>query len=410
MTEAPKRASIVVLLITLTVNMIGIGLLMPVLPKLIEEMSGDVSSAALTYGFILSLYALMQFFFGPLLGALSDRFGRRPIILFSLAGLGVHYLLMGIAPTLLFIAIVRIFGGMMGAAVSAASAYIADVTPPEKRAASFGLMGIAFGLGFIIGPVLGGQLGEIGLRVPFYAAAGLCAANFALVWFYLPESLKAEDRRAFRLRDANPVGAFILMSRYAAVVALMGVFFFTQLAERAMESTWVLFTGYRFEWGPAEVGWSLALVGLLIAFSEGFLVRILVPRLGEHRMLMGGLVVGGLCMLLLAFATEAWMAYVAISLYVLGWGVVGPAARAMASRAVGRDQQGILQGAITSLTTMTGIIGPPVAAGLFGFFIGPATPFLFPGVAFFLGALLFVVSFAIARNQRVRGAIEQGAV
>ncbi|MGD9739372.1 MAG: TCR/Tet family MFS transporter [Bauldia sp.] len=410
MTAPASRASIVVLLVTLTINMIGIGLLMPVLPKLIDELSPNLSSAAASYGVILALYALMQFVFSPLLGALSDRFGRRPVILFSLAGLGVHYLLMGLAPTLLLLAVVRVFGGMMGASISAASAYIADVTPAERRAQSFGLIGIAFGLGFIIGPVLGGHLGEIGLRVPFYVAAGLCAANFVLAWFYLPESLKAEDRRPFRLRDANPVGAFLIISRYATVVALIAVFFFTQLAERAMESTWVLFTEFRFEWGSAEVGWSLALVGLLIAFSEGFLVRILVPRVGEQRMLLGGLFVGCACMVLLAFASTPWMAYLGISLYVLGWGVVGPAARAMASRAVPRDQQGILQGAISSLTTATGIIGPPVAAGLFGFFVGPSAPFIFPGIPFLIGALLFVVSIAISRTQRVRGALGESAV
>lgn len=409
MTPAP-RGSVVVLLLTLTINMIGIGLLMPVLPKLIDELAPDLGAAAAAYGVIVALYSLTQFFFGPLLGALSDRFGRRPVILFTLGGLGLHFLLMGLAPTILWLGIARVIGGMMGASVSAASAYIADVTPPEKRAASFGLIGIAFGLGFIIGPVLGGQLGEIGLRVPFYVAAGLCAANFALAWFRLPESLNPEDRRLFRLRDANPIGAFIIISRYAAVVALIAVFAFTQLAERAMESTWVLFTGFRFDWGPAEVGWSLALVGLLIVFSEGVLVRILVKRWGEARMLTYGLVVGGIAMLVLAFATEPWMAIVAIAIYVLGWGVVGPAARAMASRTVGRDQQGILQGAITSLTTATGIVAPPIAAGLFGFFVGPSAPFLFPGIPFLLGAALFAASLAMARHRRIRGAIESAAV
>jgi DHA1 family tetracycline resistance protein-like MFS transporter len=405
-----SRARVPVLLVTLTINVIGIGLLMPVLPQLIEELAGDISSAAFSYGLILSLYAAMQFIFGPLLGALSDRFGRRPIILLALVGLGVHYLVLGLAPTLAWVAIARAGGGMMGASVSAASAYIADITPPERRAQNFGLIGVAFGLGFIIGPVLGGALGEISLRLPFYVAAALCAANFALVWRYLPESLAPENRRRFSLRDANPIGAFILISRYSAVVALMAVFAFTQLAERALESTWVLFTDYRFGWGPAEVGISLAVVGLLIAFTEGVLVRILVPRLGEARMLQIGLVVGGLCMVALAFATEVWMAYAAIAVYVMGWGVVGPAARAMASRSVGVNEQGILQGAITSLLTATGIIGPPIAAGLFGYFVGPSTPVAFPGAPYILGAILFVVSIIMARQGRIRRAIESSAV
>lgn len=401
-----SRASIVVLLVTLMVNMIGIGLLMPVLPQLIEQMAGDISSGSTAYGLILSIYAGMQFIFGPLLGALSDRFGRRPIILFSLAGLFVHYVLLAVAPTLLFLTLARAFGGMMGASVSAASAYIADVSPPERRAQSFGLLGVAFGLGFIIGPMLGGLLGEIGLRVPFYAAAGLCLANLVLAWFFLPESLPVENRRGFRWAQANPIGAFKLVGRYGTVVALMAVFGFTQLAERSMESTWVLYTDFRYGWGPADVGISLAVVGLLIAFSEGFLVRILVPRLGEVRMLNIGLVVGGVCMVIIAFATEAWMAYLGISLYVLGWGVVGPAARAMASRAVGKDEQGVLQGAISSLTTATGVIGPPVAAGMFGYFVGPSAPFLFPGAPYILGALLFVASIVLMRQGAIRRAIE----
>lgn len=401
-----SRASIAVLLATLMVNMIGIGLLMPVLPKLIEDLAGDIASAAIVYGLIVALYAAMQFVFGPLLGALSDRFGRRPIILFSLAGLCIHYLLLAIAPTIAMIAIVRAAGGMMGASVAVASAYIADVTPPERRAQSFGLIGVAFGLGFIIGPVLGGILGEIGLRVPFWAAAGLCIANLGLAWFFLPESLPAEDRRAFRWKQANPIGAFIRIGRYGTVVALMVVFAFTQLAERALESTWVLFTDFRFDWGPAEVGISLAVVGFLIAFSEGVLVRVLVPRIGEVLMLRIGLVVGGLSMILLAFATEPWMAYLAISSYVLGWGVVGPAARAMASRAVGKDEQGLLQGAISSLTTATGIVGPPIAAGLFGWFVGPSAPFEFAGMPYIFGALLFLVSISLMRQGRIRRAIE----
>jgi DHA1 family tetracycline resistance protein-like MFS transporter len=409
MTPAP-RASVPVLLVTLTINIIGIGLLMPVLPQLIEELAGDISSGSISYGLIVSLYAAMQFLFGPLLGALSDRFGRRPVILFALAGLGIHYLLLGIAPTLVWIAIVRAGGGMMGASISAASAYIADITAPERRAQAFGLIGVAFGVGFIIGPVLGGLLGEIGLRVPFYVAAGLCAGNLLLAWRFLPESLKPEHRSRFRWRDANPIGAFVIISRYAVVVALMAVFAFTQFAERALESTWVLFTDFRFGWGPAEVGISLAAVGLLIAFTEGVLVRIFVPRFGEARMLRGGLVVGGFCMVALAFATEAWMAYAAISLYVVGWGVVGPAARAMASRAVGVHEQGILQGAITSLTTATGIIGPPIAAGLFGYFVGPSTPVIFAGAPYILAALLFVVGIVLARQGRIRRAIESSAV
>jgi DHA1 family tetracycline resistance protein-like MFS transporter len=395
-----------ILFLIVFVDLVGFGLVIPLLPFYAERFH----ATPLEMTALFATYSLMAMVMAPLWGRLSDRIGRRPVLMASMRAAALAYCWLAFADALWMVFAARAFAGACAGNIAAAQAYIADVTPPEKRAASFGLIGIAFGLGFIIGPVLGGHLGEIGLRVPFYVAAGLCAANFALAYFRLPESLRPEDRRPFRLRDANPVGAFIIISRYAAVVALISVFAFTQLAERAMESTWVLFTGFRFGWGPADVGWSLALVGLLIVFSEGFLVRVLVKRWGEARMLTYGLVVGGLAMVVLMFASVPWMAILAISIYVLGWGVVGPAARAMASRTVGRDQQGILQGAISSVTTATGIIAPPIAAGLFGFFVGPSAPFIFPGVPFLLGAALFAVSLLIARQRRIRGAIESAAV
>src|SRR5690606_16694264 len=250
---------------------------------------------------IFALYSLMQFVFGPAMGALSDRFGRRPILLFSLLGLSADYLLLAVAPNLWIVAVARIIGGIMGASVASASAYIADITPPEKRAQNFGLIGVAFGIGFFLGPVIGGGPGDFGSRVTCYAASGVSLAAFAFAWFLLPESLDVSLRRRFEIREANPVGAFIKVSRYQMVLALMLVFVLAQLAERMLESNWVLFSAYQFDWGAGQVGLSLAWVGVLFVFTQGVLVRYVVPKLGEWRTVAVGLAVSAVCMAAIGF-------------------------------------------------------------------------------------------------------------
>ncbi len=392
-----QRTQLVVLFATMVIYVFGIGVMLPVIPLLVKELSGDaVGKAATLYGLLLSLYALMQFLFGPAFGALSDRFGRRPIMLVSLAGLGVDYILLAIAPSLWVVAVARIIGGIMGASVATATAYIADITPPENWAANFGLIGAAFGVGFIAGPLIGGVLGEYGSRVPFYAAAAVSVVAFFFAFFLLPESLDQAHRRPFRLAEANPIGAFIVVVRYRTVLALLSLFVLAQLAERMLEANWVLYTGYRFGWTASQVGISLALVGVLVVITQGGLVRVVVPRIGERVTINIGFMVAAVCMVGIAFASQPWMIYAIIVPYVLGWGLTAPAVQALITREVPANEQGILQGAISSAQTITGIIGPPVAGSVFGYFIGPATPVHIPGAAFLLGAFLFVAGLIVA--------------
>jgi DHA1 family tetracycline resistance protein-like MFS transporter len=391
------NVKLAVLFGTLVINVFGIGIMLPVIPMLVRELNGgDIGSAAAIYGWLIALYSLMQFVFGPAMGALSDRFGRRPILLFSLLGLSADYLLLAVAPNLWIVAVARIIGGIMGASVATASAYIADITPPEKRAQNFGLIGVAFGIGFIAGPVIGGVLGDFGSRVPFYAAAGVSLAAFAFAWFLLPESLDPANRRKFEIREANPVGAFLKVGRYQMVFALMLVFVLAQLAERMLESNWVLFSAYQFDWGAGQVGLSLAWVGVLFVFTQGVLVRYVVPKLGEWRTVAVGLAVSAVCMAAIGFITEGWMIYVITVPYVFGWGLISPAIQSMVTRAVPKNEQGILQGAMSSVGTFTGVVGPPVSGALFAYFVGPTTPVHLPGIAFYVGALLFLGGLAFA--------------
>jgi MFS transporter, DHA1 family, tetracycline resistance protein len=388
-----RQASLAVILTTVFIDMVGIGIVFPVLPKLIEGMmSGEVASASSFYGVLVGIYYLANFLVSPALGALSDSVGRRPVILVSLAALGVDYVILALAPNLWWLVAGRIIAGLLGGTFSAASAYIADISPPEQRAQNFGLIGAAFGVGFIAGPVIGGLLGEIGPRLPFVAAACLSLANCLFGIFVLPESLKPENRRAFNLREANPVGAFVKVAAYPAVLSLIVVAVLANLSERSLEATWVLFTGYRFGWGPFEVGLSLAAVGVLIAAVQGGLIRIIIPRLGEWRTLVIGLIVAAISFMLYAFATEAWMVYAIMVFHIVGWGCSGPAIQALVSRAVPDNEQGLVQGVLMAIATATGIVGSPLSAIVFGYFISPAAPFIFPGAAFFVGAILFAAS------------------
>jgi MFS transporter, DHA1 family, tetracycline resistance protein len=406
-----RQASLAVIVVTVFIDMVGIGIVFPIMPRLVESMlGGRVSQASTFYGLIVGVYYLMNFLASPALGALSDRFGRRPVILISLAALGVDYVILALAPNLWWLVLARALSGTFGATVTAASAYIADISPPEKRAQNFGLIGAAFGVGFIAGPVIGGLLGEIGPRVPFAVAASLSLVNCLFGFFVLPESLKPENRRAFSFRDANPVGAFIKVAAYPAVAALIAVSFLSNLAERGLEATWVLFSSYRFGWGPFEVGVSLAAVGVLVAIVQGGLIRVIVPRLGEWRTLVMGLVAAAIAFVLYAFATRGWMVYAIMVFHIVGWGCSGPAIQALASKAVPANEQGLVQGVLMAIATATGIIGAPVAAGLFGYFVGPHAPFIFPGISFILGAVLFLSGlFFVRRTPENAAVVERSA-
>jgi DHA1 family tetracycline resistance protein-like MFS transporter len=286
--------------------------------------------------------------------------------------------------------------GAFGATFSAAGAYIADVTPPEKRAQSFGLIGAAFGFGFITGPALGGLLGDVDLRLPFLVAAGLSFADFAFAYFALPESLAPENRKAFELRKASPIGALREIGRYSSVLGLMAIFVMAAFANRVAEMTWVLFTSYRFDWGPTETGFSLAMVGVMFVVGQGGLVRVVVPKLGERRAIILGLAVSVIVTTLYGLAPRGWMMYPIMALAVFGWTIAQPAVQALMSHAVPANEQGLLQGALASMTNLTSIFGPPIWTGLFGYFVSPDAPVTVPGAAFFGSALVFFAALVLA--------------
>jgi MFS transporter, DHA1 family, tetracycline resistance protein len=394
-----SKSRLLVVLSVVYIDMLGIGLAFPVLPRLIEQFEGgDVSRAAYIYGALASSYALMQFLFAPLIGALSDRYGRRPVILLALVGMGVNYVLLAFAPSLWLFALGRMVAGAFGATFTAAGAYLADITPREKRAQAFGLIGAAFGFGFITGPALGGLLGAVDLRLPFLVAAGLSLADFVFAYFALPESLAVENRKAVNLRHANPIGALREVGRYTSVLGLMAIFVLATFANRVAEMTWVLWTSYRFHWGPTETGLSLAAVGVMFVVGQGGLVRVVVPRLGERRAILLGLTVSAITPVLYGVVPRGWMVFPVMVLAAFGWTIAQPAVQALMSQSVPPNEQGLLQGALASMTNLTSIFGPPIWTGLFGFFVSPAAPVIVPGAAFFASAAVFLVALVLARR------------
>jgi DHA1 family tetracycline resistance protein-like MFS transporter len=394
------RVRLAVVLSVVYIDMLGLGLAFPVLPRLIEEFEGgSVSRAAYVYGALAAAYSLMQFLLAPLLGALSDRYGRRPVLLLALVGMAINYLLLALAPTLWLFALGRMIAGAFGATFTAAAAYLADTTPPERRAQSFGLIGAAFGFGFITGPALGGVLGAVDLRLPFMVAAGLSLADFVFAYFALPESLAPGNRRPLNWRQANPIGALRAVGRYGSVLGLMVVFLLAVFANRVAEVIWVLFTGYRFGWGPTETGFSLAMVGVMFIVGQGGLVRVLVPRLGERRAVVLGLAVSVVVSALYGVVPYGWMVYPVMVVGILGWTIAQPAVQALMSQAVPPTEQGLLQGALASMTNLTSVIGPPIWTGLFGYFVSPAAPVRIPGAAFFSASLVFLLALVLAMRR-----------
>jgi MFS transporter, DHA1 family, tetracycline resistance protein len=393
-----RNASVVFVLITLFIDVLGMGLVIPILPRLVQTLlGGDVVQASFVFGVLVSIYAFMQFFCAPLLGALSDRFGRRPVILVALSGLAVDYVLLSLAPSVWWLVLGRIVAGACGATMTPAGAYIADVSPPEKRAANFGLIGVAFGLGFIAGPALGGLLGQANLRLPFMVCAGLTFCNLLFGLLVMPESLKPENRRPVNWKQANPLGALRAVWRYRGVALVIPVYVAVSLAQQGLQTVWVPYTTYRYGWSVTDVGLSLAIVGLLFALSQGALVRPMVARFGEARTLSVALVVAVVSMLLFGLASQGWMMYAVTGLYCLGLGLIGPAAQGIMSRSVPANEQGLLQGAMASVMTGCAILGPLMANGLFSVFISPDAPLVLPGAPFFLGSLLCLVALVLAR-------------
>lgn len=391
----PGKHALAFVLLTILIDSMGFGIIMPVMPKLIVELTGQtVPHATLIAGFLLTTYAVLQFVCGPIMGNLSDRYGRRPVLIGSLAAFAFDYALMGFAPTIAWLFLGRAVAGIAGAVYSPAMAYIADVSTPEKRAQSFGMMGVGFGLGFIIGPAIGGWLGEIGPRAPFFAAAALAALNFLYGVFVLPESLTPERRRKFEWKRANPLGTLTALKRYPAVMSIAGAVFLWQLAHQVYPSSWAFFAKIRFGWSEAAIGSSLAFVGILMAITQGYLTGKIVPRVGEYRAALIGIVSGLLSMLALGFAAQTWQAYAAMLAGALQ-GLAYPSLNAIMSRQVPPDQQGELQGGVSSMMSLTTIIGPLLMTQTLGRFSEPHAPFFFPGAAFVLAAALAGVALVL---------------
>lgn len=388
-----RKAAIGFIFITLLIDVIGFGVIIPVMPKLIEQLLGvtDISVASRYGGWLTFAYAFMQFLFAPVLGNLSDKYGRRPVLLFSLLGFGIDYLFLSFAPSIGWLFVGRSIAGITGASFTTASAYIADISTAENRAQNFGMIGAAFGLGFIIGPLIGGLLGEFGPRVPFYVAAGLALTNWLYGYFILPESLDKKLRRPFEWRRANPLGSLMQLKKYPAVGGLVASLVFVYLAAHAVQSNWSFFNIEKFKWTPKMIGISLGVVGLLVAVVQGGLVRIINPKIGNEKSVYVGLGLYALGLLLFAFASQSWMMFVFLIPYCLG-GIAGPALQSIISGHVPANEQGELQGALTSLMSATSIVGPPMMTSLFAYFTTKEAPVYFPGVSFLLGSVFMIAS------------------
>ncbi len=385
------RGAFVFVFIAVLIDAIGFGIILPVLPQLIMQLTGVPIDRAAQYGGALSfVYALMQFFCAPILGNLSDQFGRRPVLLFALLALGCDYLIMGFAPVIGWLFFGRMVAGVAGASFTPAYAYVADISPPERRAQNFGLLGAAFGIGFILGPAIGGLLGGLGPRAPFFTAGALALANTAFGYFALPESLARGSRRAFQWARANPLGTLAQMRKLPAVSALLGAVFLWQLAHQVFPSTWSFYGITQFHWSSREVGYSLAFVGLVMAIAQGLLTRVLIPRIGgERRAAALGMAAAFVAYLGYAFATHGWMVYV-VSLSAFLFALTYPSMNALASRQTPANAQGELQGAVACLYSLSSIVGPPLMTQVFSHFTARSAPVFFPGAAFLMAAALTI--------------------
>ncbi|MBO9683140.1 MAG: TCR/Tet family MFS transporter [Flavisolibacter sp.] len=399
-----RKAAMSFIFITLLIDVTGLGIIIPVFPRLIEQLTGGNISQASQWGGILTvIYAVMQFFFAPIIGNLSDKYGRRPVLLTSLVGFGIDYLFMAFAPTIWWLFLSRVIAGVTGASFTTASAYIADISSPEARAKNFGLIGAAFGLGFIIGPSLGGLLAHFGLRVPFFVAAACCLLNALYGYFVLPESLSKENRRQFEWKRANPVGSLTHLKKYPSVLGLMGSLVLVYIAAHALQSTWTYINIERFNWSEQKLGYSLGVVGAMTFLVQGVLIRYINPKIGNEKSVYIGLSIYALGMLAFAFANQSWMMFVFMIPYCLG-GIAGPALQAILAGHVPRNEQGELQGALTSLMSLTSIIGPLVMTNLFAWFTKPDASIHFSGAPFLLGSILLLgsalIAYSVLKNEK----------
>ena len=387
-----RKAAVSFILVTVMLDMLAIGIIIPVLPKLVTSFAGgNEVQGAWMFGLFGTVWAVMQFFFQPVFGALSDRYGRRPVILLSNIGLGLDYIVMALAPNLLVLFIGRVISGITSSSVSTAFAYIADITAPEKRAAAFGLMGAAFGIGFVVGPAIGGLLGDYDPRLPFWVAAVFSLANACYGYFVLPESLPEDRRSAFTLSKANPVGSLVLLNSTKGLMPLAASQFLTQLAHVSLPSVFVLYAIHRYNWDTKTIGLTLAAVGICSAIVQGGLVRPIVKWLGESRTLYLGLGLGAIGMSIYGLAPTGWLFWAGIPIMSF-WGLAGAAMQSLMTSRVAPTEQGKLQGAISSLQGIAGVIGPSLFTGAFAWAISQGANLGQPGLPFLLAAVLLAAA------------------
>jgi len=390
-----RQAAMGFIFITLLIDIMGWGLIIPVMPKLISQLKGIPINVASRYGaWLLAAYALTAFVCAPIIGNLSDKYGRRPVLLSSLLGFGIDYCFLALAPSYGWLFIGRVIAGFTGASFTTATAYIADISNEENRAKNFGMIGAAFGLGFIIGPALGGLIAGWGVRAPFYAAAILCLLNCLYGYFLLPESLDKDNRRPFDWKRANPFGSLRFLTKHPEIGGLAISFFLIYMGAQSVQGNWSFFTMYRFNWNEKMVGISLAIVGLLVGLVQAVLTRVINPKIGNKKSIYLGLSLYTLGLVLFAFANEGWMMYVFLIPYCLG-GIAGPSLQAILAGHVPSNEQGELQGALTSLMSLTTIIGPLIMNNLFSYYTTRSS-IHFPGVAFLLGSIFMLLSVIIA--------------
>jgi MFS transporter, DHA1 family, tetracycline resistance protein len=404
--RAPRKAALAFIFLVVLIDVLAFGLVIPVLPHLVTEFTGSEAGAALWIGIFGTVFAAIQFVSAPIQGALSDRYGRRPVILLSCLGLGLDFMIMALAPSLWWLLLARVFSGVFSASFSTANAYVADITPPELRARRYGLIGAAFGVGFIIGPVIGGWLGAIDLRWPFWFAAALALLNFCYGLFVLPESLPPEKRAArFDWISARPHASLLFLRRYPAIWGLAAVVFIANLAHYVYPSVFVLFADVRFGWGPREASWVLALVGVCSVIVNVLVIGRVVKAFGERRALLFGLSCGVAGFVVYAFAPTGWVFLLGLPVSAL-WALAAPSTQALITRQVDVDMQGRVQGALMSLVSVAGIVAPIGFASVFGLFISERAPVAFPGAPWMLAASLLAVALFIAwRHARAPSAL-----
>lgn len=402
-----SKASLGFIFATILIDVIGIGIIIPVIPSLIESLNGPgTSEAAQIGGWLIFSYAIMQFVFAPFLGVLSDKFGRKPILLIALFGLGVDYFVHAFAPSLFWLFLGRILAGLCGASFTVATAYIADISTPETKAQNFGLIGAAFGLGFIIGPVLGGLAGEYDVKYPFFIAGGLTLLNFLYGVLVLPESLEQSKRKSkIDLLKANPIGSFHFLTGNKIVWRLAIAFFFLYLAGYAVQSTWPFYGKLKFEWTESMIGLSLGIVGIVVAVVQGLMVKHTLKWWGEKKTIFIGYVSWFVGLLLFAFVNQSWLLFASVLPYCFG-GIATPTLQSIVSNKFGDSEQGELQGALTSLISLTAVIGPVVMTSIFAYFTTPGFEYFFPGAPFLLAAVFILVSFVISYTTMQKKSLE----